>query len=67
MLLTIVFILRSTRASFDLTLYIDDVLLAGTELGMIHETRGYFENSFDMKDTDGVAFVIKSRYFKTDL
>ena len=40
-----------------LVLYVDDILLARNDLGMIHETKGYLENNFDMKYMVKATFV----------
>ena len=41
-----------------LILYVDDILLASNDLGIIHETKEYLKNNFDMKDMGEATFVI---------
>ena len=41
-----------------LVLYVDDILLASNDLGMIYETKKYLKNNFDMKDMGEATFVI---------
>ncbi|RWR73399.1 Gag-protease-integrase-RT-RNaseH polyprotein [Cinnamomum micranthum f. kanehirae] len=41
-----------------LVLYVDDILLASNDLGIIHETKEYLRNNFDMKDMGEATFVI---------
>lgn len=47
-----------------LVLYADDILLASNDLGMIHETKGYLESNFDMKDIGEATFVIGIKIFR---
>ena len=44
--------------SLILVLYIDDILLASYDLGMIYETKEYLKNNFDMKDMSEATFII---------
>ena len=44
--------------SLILVLYIDDILLASYDLGMIYETKEYLRNNFDMKDMCEATFII---------
>ena len=41
-----------------IVLYVDDILLASNNMGMIHETKEFFSKNFDMKDLGEVSFVI---------
>ena len=43
--------------SLILVLYIDDILLASYDLGMIYETKEYLRNNFDMKDMCEATFI----------
>ena len=47
-----------------LVLYVDDILLASNDLGIIRETKGYLENNFDMKDMGEATFVIEIKIFR---
>lgn len=40
-----------------LVLYVDDILLASNDLGMLHETKHMLMRSFDMKDLGETSFV----------
>lgn len=40
-----------------LVLYVDDILLAGNNLKISQETKGYFQQNFDMKDMFAASFV----------
>ena len=44
--------------SLILVLYIDDILLASYDLGMIYETKEYLKNNLDMKDMSEATFII---------
>ena len=41
-----------------LVLYVNDILLASNDLGMIYEAKEYLKRNFDMKDMGEVTFVI---------
>jgi hypothetical protein len=41
-----------------LVLYVDDMLLASNDLGMLHETKKMLTRSFDMKDLGEASFVL---------
>lgn len=47
-----------------LVMYVDDILLASNDLGMIRETKGYLENNFDIKDLGETTFVIGIEIFR---
>jgi hypothetical protein len=36
-----------------LILYIDDILLSSSDLGLLHETKKFLSKNFEMKDMDG--------------
>lgn len=40
-----------------LLLYVDDILLANNDLGLLHETKQFLAHNFDMKDM-GEAFYV---------
>jgi len=39
-------------------LYVDDILLASNDLGMLHETKHMLTRSFDMKDLGETSFML---------
>ena len=48
----------SGRKFIFLILYVDDILLASSDLGLLHETKRMLSNNFDMKDLGKVSFVL---------
>ena len=40
-----------------LVLYIDDILLASSDVGLLHETKRFLSSKFDMKDLCDASFV----------
>jgi len=47
-----------------LLLYVDDILLAFNNLGMLHETKDMATRSFDMKDLGKDSFVLRIEIHK---
>lgn len=41
-----------------LALYVDDILLATNDLGMLHETKKFLSSNFEMKDMGEAAYVL---------
>ena len=41
-----------------LILYVDDILLANNDLGLLHETKGFLSQNFEMKDLGEASYVI---------
>ena len=41
-----------------LVLYVDDILLASSDVGLLHETKRFLSRNFDMKDLGEASFVI---------
>lgn len=41
-----------------LVLYVDDILLATNDIGMLHETKKFLSNNFEMKDLGDASFVL---------
>ena len=48
----------SGRKFIFLILYVDDILLASSDLGLLHETKRLLSNNFDMKDLGEASFVL---------
>ena len=41
-----------------LVLYVDDILLANNDIGLLHETRTFLSKNFEMKDFGDASFVL---------
>ena len=48
----------SGRKFIFLILFVDDILLASSDLGLLHETKRMLSNNFDMKDLGEASFVL---------
>ena len=46
-----------------LILYIDDILLATNDLGLLHETKKFLSRNFEVKDMGEVSYVIRIEIF----
>jgi len=53
-----VYVKRLTRGIIFLTLYVDDILLAGNNLEMIESTKKWLSSVFEMKDIGEARYVI---------
>uniref|UniRef100_A0A1J3K4I8 Retrovirus-related Pol polyprotein from transposon TNT 1-94 n=2 Tax=Noccaea caerulescens TaxID=107243 RepID=A0A1J3K4I8_NOCCA len=47
-----------------LVLYVDDILLASSDLGLLHQTKNYLSKNFDMKDMGEASYVIGIEIFR---
>ena len=47
-----------------LILYVDDILLASSDLGILHETKNFLSKNFEMKDMDEATYVIGVEIFQ---
>jgi hypothetical protein len=47
-----------------LILYVDDILLASSDLGILHETKKFHSKNFEMKDMDEATYVIGIEIFR---
>ena len=47
-----------------LILYIDDILLATNNLGLLHETKKFLSRNFEVKDMGEVSYVIGIEIFR---
>ena len=41
-----------------LVLYVDDILLASNDIGLLHETKRFLTKNFEMKDLSDAFFVL---------
>ena len=47
-----------------LVLYVDDILLAANDLGLLHETKKYLSKNFEMKDMREATYMIGIEIFR---
>nr|KYP40658.1 Retrovirus-related Pol polyprotein from transposon TNT 1-94 [Cajanus cajan] len=47
-----------------LVLYVDDILLAASNVAMVHDVKKYFSNNFEMKDMSEASYVIGIKIFR---
>ena len=47
-----------------LVLYVDDILLASNNLGLLHETKKFLSQNFEMKDMGEATYVIGIEIFR---
>ena len=47
-----------------LVLYVDDILLASSYVGLLHETKRFLSSKFDMKDHGNASFVLGIQIYK---
>ncbi|KAL6326140.1 hypothetical protein AAG906_001015 [Vitis piasezkii] len=45
-----------------LVLYVDDILLASSDVGLLHETKRFLSSKFDMKDLGDASFVLGNKF-----
>ena len=50
-----------------LVLYVDDILLATNDLGLLHDTKIYLSNNFEMKDMGEASCMIRIEIFRNRL
>ena len=48
-----------------LVLYVDDILLASSDLGLLHETKAFLIRNFEMKDMGEPHMSLALRFTKT--
>ena len=48
-----------------LVLYVDDILLASSDLGLLHDTKAFLIRNFEMKDMDEPHMSLALRFTKT--
>ena len=54
----------AVRLFFFLILYVDDILLASSDLGLLHETKKFLSMNFEMKDMGEATYVIGIEIFR---
>lgn len=54
----------SGRKLIILVLYVDDILLATNDLGLLHQTNGFLSKNFAMKDMGEASYVIGIEIFR---
>ena len=47
-----------------LVLYADDIQLASSDVELLHETKRFLFNKFDMKDLGNASFMLGIRIYK---
>ena len=47
-----------------LVLYVDDILLASSDVGLLHETKRFLSRKFDMKDLGDASFVLGIQIYR---
>lgn len=47
-----------------LVLYVDDILLAANDMGMLHDVKKYLSKNFEMKDMGEASYVIGIEIFR---
>ncbi|RVW21180.1 Retrovirus-related Pol polyprotein from transposon TNT 1-94 [Vitis vinifera] len=45
-----------------LVLYVDDILIASSDVGLLHETKRFLSSKFDMKDLGDASFVLGDKF-----
>ena len=41
-----------------LVLYVDNIMLASSDIGLLHETKRFLSNNFEMKDIGNASFML---------
>ena len=44
-----------------LVLYVDDILLATNDSGLLHDTKSFLSKKFEMKDLGKASFVLRNQ------
>ena len=47
-----------------LVLYVDDILLAASDRGLLHDVNNYLSSNFEMKDMGEASYVIGIEIFR---
>ena len=56
---------RSGSKFILLVLYADNIMLASSDIGLLHETKRFFSNNFEVKDLGNASFVLAYRFIET--
>jgi len=48
----------SGSKSIFLVLYVDDILIASNDVGLLHDTKKFLKRNFEMKDLGDASFVL---------
>ena len=59
-----VYVKRSKKSFLILSLYVDDILLAGNDMDMIVATKEWLSSNFEMKDMGEADFVLGIKIFR---
>ena len=59
-----VYIKRSNIGFIILSLYVDDILIAGNNKKLVHVTEKWLSSNFEMKDMGEVSYVLGVRIFR---
>ena len=51
-------------STFFLALYVDDMLLATNDKGLLHKTKRFLSKQFDMKDLGDASFVLGIQIYR---
>jgi hypothetical protein len=49
---------KFSGSKFVLVLYVDDILLATNDLGLLHDTKQFLSQNFEMKDLSEASYVL---------
>ena len=47
-----------------MVLYVDDILLANSDIGLFHESKRFLSNNFEMKDLGNALFVLGTQTYR---
>ena len=47
-----------------LVLYVNDILLANKNIGILHETKRFLSNNFEMKDLGNASFMLGIQIYR---
>ena len=45
-------------------LYVDDIMLASSNIGLLHETKRFLSNNFEMEDLGNASFVLDIQIYR---
>ena len=56
---------RSKKSFVILSLYVDDVLIAGNDMSLINAARDWFSSNFDTKDMGEANYILRVRIVRS--